>query len=196
MGIFGWNLKLFAWCSVQLLSKLPLCLKFMRLNSHTASMLGTWSEERGRTAIVMQMQKVEATQERRDEPRGSITLVFHHWIDLSKNKKGQDSAPIRVVLAEDCAHHMRLPLSNLCLFIRKGSCLLPNRESVIPASWKTEAKGRRQLQTDGLRSHWPERTHKLRALYFLHSNLLHLAFCFVHLWGLWACKLWMSAYPQ
>lgn len=71
----------------------------MPLNSYTASMLGTWSEERGRTAIVMQMQKVEATQERRDEPRGSITLAFHHGPEsiCLKIKKGQDSAPIRGV---------------------------------------------------------------------------------------------------
>lgn len=39
---------------------------------------GTGSEERGRTTIVMQMWKVEATRRKRDEPRGSITLVFHH----------------------------------------------------------------------------------------------------------------------
>lgn len=95
MGIFGCNLKLFAWCSVQLLSKLPLCLKFMRLNSYTASMLGTWSEERGRTAIVMQMQKVEATQERRDGPRGSITLVFHHGPESICLKIKRGRTPLR-----------------------------------------------------------------------------------------------------
>lgn len=98
MGIFGWNLKLFACCSVQLLSKLPLCLKFMRLNSYTASMLGTWSEEHGRIAIVMQMQKVEATQERRDEPRGSITLVFHHGPESICLKIKRGRTPLRSAL--------------------------------------------------------------------------------------------------
>lgn len=106
MGIFGWNLKLFAWCSVQLLSKLPLCSKFMWLNSYAASMLGIWSKEHGRTAIVMQMRKVEATQERRDEPRGSITLVFHHGPESICLKIKRGRTPLRSALRSPRTAHI------------------------------------------------------------------------------------------
>lgn len=91
--------------------------------------------ERGRGDIVMQIQEVETTQ-KRDEPEGSIALVFHRgpesiWLKI----KAAGLCSDRVAFTEDRAgqvsHQMRLPLSNLCLFVWKRSCCLPNRESVL-----------------------------------------------------------------
>lgn len=141
MGIFGWNLKLFAWCSVQLLSKLPLCLKFTWLNSYTVSTLGTWSEERGRTAIVMQMQKVEATQERRDEPRGSITLVFHHGPESICLKIKRGRTPLRSALRGLRTSHATSIIQPVFVYLERE---LPSAKPWVTDSCQQKDRGQRK----------------------------------------------------
>lgn len=116
----------------------------------------------------MRIQKVETTQ-KRDEPEGSITLIFHHgpesiWLKIKPAGLRSDRVAFTEDRAGQVSHQMRLPLSNLCLFMWKWSCCLPNCESVlysrslIPAKWKTEAKTGRHLQTDGLHLRWHKQT--------------------------------------
>lgn len=51
----------------------------------------------------------------------------------------------------EVSHQMRLELSNLCLFMWKSSCCLPEAASLslFPANWNADAKTRLRLQADG-----------------------------------------------
>lgn len=102
----------------------------------------TWSEDRGHSAIVMQMWKVEATQGKRDEPRGSITLVFHQEpesICLKIKKGGRTllwSAPC--LQRTHRAQHLRLPSA----FVYMDTCHTVSH--LLLAGWNTETEAELQ----------------------------------------------------
>lgn len=111
-------------------------------------MLGTWSEEHGRTAIVMQMQKVEATQERRDEPRGSITLVFHHGPESICLKIKRGRTPLQSALRSPRTAHITCDFhypTCVCL-CGKGAALCQTM-----SHWFLPAERRRPEEGDSYR---------------------------------------------